>query len=208
MNIIGAILPVALCLVASMAMAVPITFGGFTGSFPYTANGFTVIPTQTPGNGGWGGAYLGGIGTGSGGPIGRNSSGVFEYGSSTGTIEVTCNNNGLFFFNSVDLFGGVAEACNYDIAGMLNGTKIFGADGGLDQWQPIPEYVTINGNPSLLIDSLFISLETDPHYTTGFSVDNIDVASVPDDSSTLALFGISASALMIFGRKQRLMTTP
>lgn len=194
----------AFCLAASTAVAVPITFRSFTGAFPYTENGFTVMPTQTPDNGAWGNGWFGGIGTRSGGAIGINSSGYLEYGTSTGTIEVTCANNGLFFFNSVELFGGIAEACNYNIIGMLNGSTIFSEGGGLDPWQPVPGYVTINGDPSLQIDSLFISLNTDPEYTTYFSIDDIDVAPVPDNSSTLLLFGIGASALMIFGRKQML----
>ena len=143
-NILGTILAAAFCLAGSMATATPITFGSFTGTFPYTENGFTVMPTQTPSTGGWGGAYLGGIATWSGGVIGFNSPGHPEYGSAAGAIEVTCINNGLFFFNSVDLYGGGEELCNYTIAGLLNGSTIFSSGGG--DWDTL---LTINGNPSL-----------------------------------------------------------
>jgi len=204
-SIIKAGLVAASCMVSSIATAVPITFDNFNGTFPYTENGFTVMPTQTPSDGGWGGA-LGGIGTQSGGRIGTKPNGDPDYGTPAGTIEVTCNDNGLFFFNSVDLFGGPTEMCNYTIVGSLNGSTVLSEGGSLKTGDPSTDaYALINGNPSLQIDSLFITLYTSPYFRTYFNMRNIDVASVPDNSSTLVLFGIGASALMIFGRKQLLI---
>jgi hypothetical protein len=213
MNKIKAILLAAFCIVSSIATAVPITFNNFNGTFPYAENGFTVAPTQTPAGGAWQ-VGQGGIET----TAPQNFVGltvlpggfqVPDFQTSPGTIEINSGASGLFFFNGVDLRGGTAESCYYDIVGLLNGTTVFTDSGGLNTGYDYSsnQYNPISGNPLLLINSLFITLYSDPSVTTSYSISNIDVTSIPDSSPTFALLGISASALIIFGvRNQRLAT--
>jgi hypothetical protein len=203
MNFIKAVLSAAFCLVASMAMAVPITFGNFTGTFPYAENGFSVTPTQTPKGGSWGGAS-GAIVAGAPGIQNPNPFAGPGIGAGVATIEMACG--GLFFFNSVDLLGSAHEDINFSITGLLNGKTMFTDSGQLDTFEIGNPYNLIGGNPSMVIDSLFITGNWDPTFSAGFAVDDIDVTRVSDSSSTLALLGVSASALLIYGRRQQFMT--
>ncbi len=195
-KIIRPLLCAAVCGAAATASAVTITFGGFGGTFPYSEGGFLVTPTQTPVGGSWSGG-AGGIGTSA--PQNLN------VGAQIGTIQIALVGGGLFFFNDVSLRGATAEACDYSITGWLSGTSRFTENGGLNTYIPGNPYNFISGNPAQMVDTLFITLYSNPEVNSYFSVANIDVTPVPEASATAVLLGVGATALLVFGRAQRRM---
>ena len=190
----GALGSVIFCLLAATAGAVTLNFGGYSGTLPYTENGFNISATQAPVGGSW-----------SGGPgvVGAFSPQNLSLGSQVGTLKVMLIGGGLFFFNSVDLTGTANEQFNYSITGFLSGTSQFADNGYLDTYEIGNPYNSISGNPAQLIDVLFISIYSNPQVNTSFSVANLNVSAVPDSSSTLALLGLSSAALLVLGLKQR-----
>jgi hypothetical protein len=199
-------------LVAALGLAVaasanPLTFGGFTGTFPYVENGLAVTASQTPPGGAWnltGANTLGAVAH-------LNAPNVAP--GAPGTINVS---GGPFHFLGVELAAGPAGGqiyapltFDYSITGSLNGVTVFSTTSMLASISSYGPAVwsLVAGNPSALIDSLAISLRTGSSggvVATGYALRNLDVTPVPEVVSTAALLGVSIFALaMSFRRRQQ-----
>jgi hypothetical protein len=183
---------------AFAAQANPLTFSGFTGTFPYVENGLAVSASQTPA-GAW-------IATGANtlGAVAHLNSPAATIPGAPGTINIT---GGLFYFSSVDfscgpvageILGPVSFA--YSITGSLHGATVFNTTAtlaSLSAYGPAL-WSTVGGDPSVMLDSLAITLRTTSSGgvdATGYALRNLELARVPDTAATAALLGVSLGAL-------------
>ena len=176
MNIYKAALLAVFCLISSLAIADTITFDGFTGTFPYSENGFTftllslqadasvhVQPNQIE------------VG------ISITSNNV----PAQTTIEITYQNNGLFSLNSLS-YEGAPEYWNCVFTGLSNNATQFNFVGyGSSSQSPFLSTITA---PSLQIDTLLINISLSHENNNSVEIDNIDIQAVPEPAS-LSLIG-------------------
>ena len=165
--IVGAILFACTALSATTT----ITFTGATGSFTtWTEGGFAVTATS-------------GIWRVNDYSFGNPLPSVYCGNCSPGTLEIT---GGEFTFSSVDLgnpfFSGPAS-WPYSFTGFLGGNPVF-AQNGTDPAGPI-SFVTIGSlDPSQVMDTLFISIDTT---NSDGNIDNIVLNAVPEPGTVLLL---------------------
>jgi hypothetical protein len=191
-NLKLALLAAAFCLSCSVANATTIDFatlGGSNGSpfSSYTEFGFTVTSTA----GGWA----------VGQDFGNPPPNVFCPGCGPGILEVT---GGQFTFDSVDFGNPIsgAESLPYTITGFLNGFQVLSQSATANL--PANTFATFDSvDPSRLLDSLFISINTTS--TGDGNVDNIvlGAATTVPLPAALPLFATGIGALGLLGWRRK-----
>lgn len=180
-----------------------ITFGGYSGSFPYVENGLTVSAPLTPADGNW---------TVSGPATVGTTAHLSSPNSTSGGPGTLAVGGAPFYFSSVDLAAGPAGgqiygplSFLYTITGSLNGATVFSASGSVATLSSYSSVLwnSVTGNPLAVLDRLTITFTTTANGgvdTVGYALRNLNVTAVPDTTVSASLLGFSVCALALFRR--------